>query len=285
MDNLNTCTICGNKNTGKFCSECGSEFKQPVCIKCGEIVSGKFCQSCGSKVSEVDIVSSSLIMKNYDWISGTTKSFRIYKDEFEIVEKDSTKSNIIKLPINEISMIYLKPITKTSQYGYFKLVLDNSNVSPKYAESFLINDNYTIQFDRNSSDKLQKYIDEVITDIKVKIIVDHINLSSSILTKTVSSNSLIQSVNRTLNKITEVENERVTRFQDKKRELNEQGVAYCPKCLSTSLSGNKKGFGIGKAIIGVAATGGIGLIAGNIGAKKVRVTCLKCGYQFWAGKR
>ena len=29
---------------------------------------------------------------------------------------------------------------------------------------------------------------------------------------------------------------------------------------------------------------GIGLVAGNIGAKKVRVTCLKCGYQFWAGK-
>lgn len=73
---------------------------------------------------------------------------------------------------------------------------------------------------------------------------------------------------------------------DKIRELDEQGVAYCPKCLSVSLSANKKGFGIGKAVVGTVITGGlIGLVAGNIGAKKVRVTCLKCGYQFWAGKK
>ena len=66
--------------------------------------------------------------------------------------------------------------------------------------------------------------------------------------------------------------------------LDADGIAYCPRCHSTSLSANKKGFGIGKALIGGALTGGIGLIAGNIGAKKVRVTCLKCGYQFMAGK-
>jgi len=58
----------------------------------------------------------------------------------------------------------------------------------------------------------------------------------------------------------------------------------CPKCGSTSLSANKKGFGIGKAIVGGAVAGPLGLMAGNIGSKKVRVTCLKCGHQFWAGK-
>lgn len=60
-------------------------------------------------------------------------------------------------------------------------------------------------------------------------------------------------------------------------------VARCPNCGSTSLSGNKKGFGVGKAAVGFALTGGIGLMAGNIGAKKVRVTCLKCGKQFCPG--
>lgn len=53
--------------------------------------------------------------------------------------------------------------------------------------------------------------------------------------------------------------------------------ARCPKCGSTSLSGNKKGFGIGKAVVGAALTGGIGLVAGNVGARKVRVTYLNCG--------
>jgi len=62
------------------------------------------------------------------------------------------------------------------------------------------------------------------------------------------------------------------------------GIACCPKCASTSLSANKKGFGIGKAVVGAAVTGGIGLVAGNIGAKKVRITCLNCGHQWMAGK-
>lgn len=65
-----------------------------------------------------------------------------------------------------------------------------------------------------------------------------------------------------------------------KREMDAQ--AKCPRCGSTSLSGNKKGFGIGKAVLGVAVAGPLGLVAGNFHAKKVRVTCLKCGKQFWA---
>ncbi len=68
------------------------------------------------------------------------------------------------------------------------------------------------------------------------------------------------------------------------RGAKEKSEAGCPKCGSTSLSGNKKGFGVGKAVVGAALTGGIGLLAGNMGAKKVRVTCLKCGHQWWAGK-
>ncbi len=58
------------------------------------------------------------------------------------------------------------------------------------------------------------------------------------------------------------------------------GIACCPKCGSTSLSANKKGFSIGKAIVGAALVGDIGLSAGNIGAKKVVITCLSCGHQF-----
>lgn len=61
------------------------------------------------------------------------------------------------------------------------------------------------------------------------------------------------------------------------KENKQNGVACCPKCGSTSLSANKKGFGIGKAVVGAALTCGIGLVAGNIGAKKVWVTCLNCG--------
>lgn len=54
----------------------------------------------------------------------------------------------------------------------------------------------------------------------------------------------------------------------------------CPRCGSTSLSGNKKGYGIGKGIVGAAILGPLGLVAENIGSGKVVITCMKCGHKF-----
>lgn len=79
-------------------------------------------------------------------------------------------------------------------------------------------------------------------------------------------------------------------FIDKKMNYSNQkvedNVARCPKCGSISLSGHKKGFGIGKGLLGTLITASpFGLIGGNFRAKKVRVTCLSCGKQFWPRKR
>lgn len=67
----------------------------------------------------------------------------------------------------------------------------------------------------------------------------------------------------------------------------------CPKCGSTSITGQKKGYGVVKGGLGVAAgiaTGGLALAAigagaGNIGRKKIQCTCMNCGYKFKAGKK
>lgn len=71
------------------------------------------------------------------------------------------------------------------------------------------------------------------------------------------------------------------------RQSKEPPVARCPKCGSTSLSANKKGFSFVKGAIGggigaVVAPVGIvmGLGAGNLGAKKLYVTCLNCGHRW-----
>lgn len=84
----------------------------------------------------------------------------------------------------------------------------------------------------------------------------------------------------------EKEKNKIVGDKRKIKQYEDEGVPYCPKCHSTHLSANKKGFGIGKAIVGASVTGSLlGLTAGNINAKKVRITCMNCGYEFWAGEK
>lgn len=58
----------------------------------------------------------------------------------------------------------------------------------------------------------------------------------------------------------------------------------CPKCGSTQLTANKKGFSGSKAIVGGLLTGGIGLFAGFHGSNKIQITCLSCGETFKPGQ-
>jgi predicted RNA-binding Zn-ribbon protein involved in translation (DUF1610 family) len=58
----------------------------------------------------------------------------------------------------------------------------------------------------------------------------------------------------------------------------------CPKCGSDQFHSNQKGFSAGNALGGAVVTGGVGLLAGFIGSKKVTITCLACGNKFKAGE-
>ncbi len=59
----------------------------------------------------------------------------------------------------------------------------------------------------------------------------------------------------------------------------------CPKCGSNQITAIKKGFGLGKALIGGVLAGGVGLLGGFIGSRKVSITCLNCGNSWDAGKQ
>jgi predicted Zn-ribbon and HTH transcriptional regulator len=62
-------------------------------------------------------------------------------------------------------------------------------------------------------------------------------------------------------------------------------VIHCPKCNSTQIAANQKGFGAGKAIVGAVLTGGIGLLGGFIGSKSLIITCLNCGNKWKPGSK
>lgn len=59
---------------------------------------------------------------------------------------------------------------------------------------------------------------------------------------------------------------------------NDEEPVRCPRCRSTQLTANKKGFGLGKATAGGLLLGPVGLLGGFLGSSKVKITCLKCGY-------
>ena len=64
----------------------------------------------------------------------------------------------------------------------------------------------------------------------------------------------------------------------------DSNVVCCPKCKSTSITANKKGFSLVKGALGVATVGLYGVVAAGHGKNKVVVTCLKCGHQWKTGK-
>jgi len=57
----------------------------------------------------------------------------------------------------------------------------------------------------------------------------------------------------------------------------------CPKCNSLNVYVDKKGFSGKKAVAGTLLVGPIGAAAGTIGSNKIKITCLDCGYSYFAG--
>lgn len=55
---------------------------------------------------------------------------------------------------------------------------------------------------------------------------------------------------------------------------------HCPNCGGTELIPVKKGFSVGKAVVGGLLVGPLGLVAGAIGSNKIKLVCLSCRHTF-----
>lgn len=58
--------------------------------------------------------------------------------------------------------------------------------------------------------------------------------------------------------------------------INQNDPIQCPRCKSTHIYVDKKGFSGKKACCGAILAGPLGLLCGTHKANKIRVTCLKC---------
>lgn len=65
----------------------------------------------------------------------------------------------------------------------------------------------------------------------------------------------------------------------RKKELDQQGIAYCPKCASTSITAGKRGFSFDRAVAGsFFFSTETNLRAGALGADEKECFCMKCGH-------
>ena len=65
--------------------------------------------------------------------------------------------------------------------------------------------------------------------------------------------------------------------------VQDDGQARCPKCGSTSIQGERAGFGAGKGCCGWIMLGPIGLLCGACGKNKMYSHCLRCGHKWKLG--
>ena len=220
------------------------------CFKCGAEISDEsdFCMKCGTEIlhhnkTEIEEVNSiSTIPMNATIKSAFVST--IIVSETEISYKSGLKSETIK--VSDISDIRYTAGTP-SENGRLFITANGKS----YNVMFFFNNNKKIA-------ELCGYFSALSNNTFIPM---------EVTTSTSSQTGETQHEEKTLSK---------------RQRIKENGIACCPKCGSTSLTANKKGFGVGKAVIGTAVAGPIGLVAGNKGAKKVRITCLNCGNQWWA---
>lgn len=121
------------------------------------------------------------------------------------------------------------------------------------------------------------------------------NIENEVITKLKEVNSKFFLSEYQRNKIREIlindrkekqrENQIIITEESKQDEVSQaideqDNMIHCPKCNSTQITAKKRGFGVGKAVVGHLILGPIGLLGGFHKSSKMKVVCLNCGKEW-----
>ncbi|WP_367365894.1 hypothetical protein [Pediococcus parvulus] len=93
------------------------------------------------------------------------------------------------------------------------------------------------------------------------------------------------SANDILKEFREKQQQKRQQEVDLAKSARKNQVPHCPRCKSKNIQavGNhRKGFSVGKAVLGGVLVGGVGTLAGFVGkkGKKIDMICMDCGKKF-----
>lgn len=280
-----------------YCSSCGNQIND----------NAKFCENCGAKAiitllepiekteninETIDNDTCLLESKKVNYGFGIGQLYA-YNNRLEYISKKNIKSIFLFEDVKNI----------TTLGSVFTLILKNGK-----SHSFGIVDGVAKEWIKLVKQKVEKQNTEHIkysetTQNYKEIVNELINTFKSNRIDTVKAFSNKTGLNLTESKkiVDKIYEERlkqdlsknplvqksIEKQEDKLKveQLKKDKIPYCPKCHSTSLSANKKGFGFGKAALGLNLGLDIGLLAGGLNANKIEITCLNCGYKFKPGKK
>lgn len=130
------------------------------------------------------------------------------------------------------------------------------------------------------------YVYNDIVEEVVRGILNHLkNPNEALVIEQKEKVGLFKQVNK------EAKKQSIEKAEQKKEEkerlikLQKEGIPYCPKCHSTSLTTTNKKLSVGRAAVGGALLGGTGAILGGLTSKKVELLCMNCGHKFKPGKK
>ncbi len=227
------------------------------CFKCGAEIpdESEFCLKCGEKISN-NTTRSRIANGSH---KGNLCELIIESNKIIIKKKPLIKSITTQILFSDIVDVkYYPPVGLN--YGSLLIITTQNLGDINLNKSQFASNPYVVNFTSKSNNEFSE-----VYSMLVELAKDNNNqdLIDKISSDTENALSDKQSAQK--------------RIKDNKK----NGIACCPKCGSTSLSVNKQGFGIGKAVLGAKITNdALGLAAGNINAQKVHVTCLNCGHKW-----
>ena len=173
----------------------------------------------------------------------------------------------LEIPLSSINDIsYIEGVSNKAGFLYINFINNNGEIKKE--------------------DIVFNYVYNDIVEEVVRGILNYLqNPSEPLIINQKEKVGFFNQVNKEAKKQVLTKTEQQKEEKERLLKLQKEGIPYCPKCKSTSLTTTNKKLSVGRAVVGGALLGGTGAVLGGLTSKKVELLCMNCGNKFKPGKK